>query len=300
MEYENGAGEYRLLALALTWRKPPAAPGNGERPICLPRHWMGRGVTPVGFHRSAWDDPDATYVAIKGGSPASAHAHMDAGVFILEAGGVRWAVDLGMQDYYSLEKLGLNLWEHPVRQESDRWKPFRMNSQGHSVPSFNGAQQRVRADAPIVRFVSEGDMPHTVVDLSAIYADQVAEMLRVVALLADGQVILQDRWTSGERPVEMRWQMLTFAEVSLEDGKIILRQDGRRFELRVLEPGSGVAMEVVDQSEPVHSFDVPNPGLRMIILTCRTEPGQTRTLRIAAALSGVASAEIPPSIPTGR
>ncbi len=291
-------GGYRLLALALTWHQPrPAAPGEDGG---LPLHWHGRGVTPVGFHRTAWDDPDAVFVALKGGSPNSSHAHMDVGTFVLEAGGVRWAVDLGTQDYHGLEAAGLNLWEHPVRQESDRWKPFRLSHRGHSVPTFNGSPPRVNGHAPIVRFSGEGGMPHTVVDLSALYDDEVARAWRGVALLADGRVLLQDEWTAADRPVEMRWQMLTFAEAAVEGAGFVLRQDGRELHLDVLEPLDGMRLEVTENSAPVESFDAPNPGLRIIALTCRCAPGQAATLRLVASLSAMAHAVLPPLLPLAR
>ena len=44
---------------------------------------------------------------------------MDAGSFIYERKGIRWAIDLGMQNYLSLESRGINLWDQS--QEGQRW-----------------------------------------------------------------------------------------------------------------------------------------------------------------------------------
>ena len=71
------------------------------------------------WNGSSWK-PDATYVAIKGGSPGLSHAHMDVGAFVMDADGVRWADDLGMQDYESLESKGVKLWGKT--QDAERWK----------------------------------------------------------------------------------------------------------------------------------------------------------------------------------
>ena len=98
---------YRLTTLGLVWRRVPEKPETG---ISLPCHWHGRGQTPVAVHRSAWQDPQATFVAIKGGSPSAPHGHMDAGTFVLEAGGVRWAADLGGESYLGLEEASVDLW----------------------------------------------------------------------------------------------------------------------------------------------------------------------------------------------
>ena len=281
----------------MTWHRPPVAADDLPAGADLPLHWHGGGVAPVGFHRTAWNDPEAAFVALKGGSPATSHAHMDVGAFVFETGGVRWAVDLGMQDYHGLEQSGLNLWEHPVRQESDRWKPFRLSHRGHSVPTFNGAPPRVNGHAPIVRFSDRGDLPHTVVDLSALYEDQVARSWRGVALLADGRVLLQDEWTAADRPAEMRWQMLTFAEAAVEGPGFVLRQDGRELRLDVLEPLDEMRLEVVESSAPAQSFDAPNPGLRILVLTCRCAPTRSVTLRLLAHLSAGAHAVPPPLTP---
>ncbi|MCJ8336342.1 MAG: DUF4962 domain-containing protein, partial [Epibacterium sp.] len=52
--------------------------------------WSGKGTNSVAFHRSDWS-PTAVYLALKGGGPGINHGHMDAGQFIIEAAGERWA-----------------------------------------------------------------------------------------------------------------------------------------------------------------------------------------------------------------
>ncbi len=104
----------------------------------------------MGVHRSAWDDPQATFVAVKGGCPAAPHGHLDGGAFVLEAGGVRWAADLGMQDYHSLESRGVNLWDG--RPDGGRWRVFRIGGGPHNILRFNGAPQILGARVPLVRF----------------------------------------------------------------------------------------------------------------------------------------------------
>lgn len=66
--------------------------------------WTGHGKVPVALIRTGWDKGEGFYVGIKGGTASANHAHMDAGSFVFEAQGVRWAQDLGMQEYYSLER----------------------------------------------------------------------------------------------------------------------------------------------------------------------------------------------------
>ena len=118
-------------ALALWWHKPSGASIARVFPTC----WLGRGENPVAVLRSAWDDPRATFLAIKGGSPSSNHAHMDAGSFVFEAKGVRWAVDPGMQDYHSLESAGVKMWDGA--QDGERWGTFRLGPEAHNILRFD-------------------------------------------------------------------------------------------------------------------------------------------------------------------
>ena len=75
----------------------------------MPLNWSSEGETPVTVHRSSWADPDATFVGLKGGSPSANHGQMDTGSFVLDAGGVRWAVDLGAEGYHGIESRGMVL-----------------------------------------------------------------------------------------------------------------------------------------------------------------------------------------------
>ena len=49
--------------------------------------WFNRGDTPVFIYRGGWDSKKDTYLGVKGGSPSTSHAHMDAGSFIFERDG---------------------------------------------------------------------------------------------------------------------------------------------------------------------------------------------------------------------
>lgn len=52
------------------------------------------GFTPVSMLRSAWNDPNALYAAIKGGYPQISHADMDTGTFTVAALGEEWSSEL--------------------------------------------------------------------------------------------------------------------------------------------------------------------------------------------------------------
>jgi hypothetical protein len=121
----------RMDPFLALWMKP----GMGRSAAAPPLHWVGHGVTPVAMHRTGWDG-GATFVAVKGGSPSTNHAHMDIGSFVMDADGVRWADDLGMQDYNSLETKGVALWSRG--QDAARWDVFRLSAGAHNVLTVDG------------------------------------------------------------------------------------------------------------------------------------------------------------------
>ncbi|MEO7766972.1 MAG: heparinase II/III family protein, partial [Ferruginibacter sp.] len=103
--------------------------------------WTGRGKNPVAMMRTSWTDSNAIYVAMKGGSVSVNHAHMDIGSFIMEADGVRWAMDFGMQEYESLESKGIQLFGRT--QDAQRWKVFRYTNLVHNTLAVNNQHQDV-------------------------------------------------------------------------------------------------------------------------------------------------------------
>jgi len=264
----------RFGPLLLTWATPA---GDVDAPAAT--HWVGHGRNPVAMHRSSWE-PEATYVAIKGGSPSVNHGHMDVGAFVLDALGVRWAEDLGMQSYESLESRGLKLWDRA--QESDRWNVFRIGSQSHNILTVDGRQQVVAGYAPIVSSREHA----TIVDLAPVYDGQVAQARRGVRLRTDRSVLVQDEIRSlagaGESSVRVRWAMLTAAEVVVgKDGSsAVLSREGKTSWMRVVSPEK-VKLQTYS-TDPPREHDAPNPGTRMVGFEVVLAPG--RELRFAVEL----------------
>ncbi len=237
-----------ILWLAPTQEKPTA-------PTAL--SWAAQGTVPVAFHRSAWT-ADASYVAIKGGTPSANHAHMDVGAFVMDADGVRWADDLGMQSYESIESKGINLWGKA--QDAERWKIFRLGTSSHNVLMVDGQQQRVEGKAPIV-LTKTG---RTVVDLGGVYRGQLDRARRGVALQADRSVLVQDEIAAGGKAAKVRWAMVTRADVKIDGaGRATLTQEGKKLGFRVLEP-AGATIKIYQTDPAPTAIDARNPGTRMI------------------------------------
>ncbi len=257
----------RIDPMLLLWIAP-GQPKPSEPPA---RSWTAHGPNPVAFHRSAWNR-EASFVAIKGGSASLNHAHMDVGAFVMDAGGLRWADDLGMQDYNSLESKGIKLFGRT--QDADRWNVFRLGTSAHNVLQVDGRQQQVAGRAPIV-LAGDG---RTVVDLTTVYAGQLARAHRGVALQADRSVRVQDEVTALDTTASVRWAMVTRAEVTLAGpGRATLKQEGQSLAFRVLEPANAT-LAIYPTDPPPAATDARNPGTRLIGFEVKVPAGQSQRL----------------------
>lgn len=128
----NAFEESRFTALALLWWNTESKTASST----LPTAWHSNAEQPVTVLRGSWKDPNASDIACKGGSATISDSHLDAGSFVFESDGIRWARDLGPQDCNSLESKGINLWNRS--QESERWTVFRLNNHSHNTLVIDG------------------------------------------------------------------------------------------------------------------------------------------------------------------
>ena len=261
----------RLLPFLLVW-----TPGIAEPPAPQRLNWKGDGHTPVAMHRTAWTG-QATFAAIKGGSPGTNHAHMDAGSFVIDAAGLRWALDLGAQGYYSLESRGVDLWNRS--QDSQRWTVFRLNNFSHNTLVVDGQLQQVAGHAPIIAFSGQPGVAHTIVDLTPVYEGQLQHLHRGLQLL-DTSVLVQDELRTLDHPTSVRWGMATHAQVELASlSTATLRQDGQAATLRILAPDTA-AFTVLDMENPPHDYDAKNPDTRMVAFEINIPASTDQTLAV--------------------
>ncbi|OPZ28246.1 MAG: Heparinase II/III-like protein [Lentisphaerae bacterium ADurb.BinA184] len=276
----SGKERERLLPLILVWGLGRASP---TVPAAL--DWCGHGPTPVAVHRSSWTDPSAVFVGIKAGTASANHAHMDAGSFVLDAGGVRWALDLGSQDYHSLESRNIQLWSRG--QDAERWRVFRLNNLSHSTLVVDGQFQRVAGFARILEHRAAPES-FTVVDLGEVYSGQLAAARRTVCLHPDRSVTIEDRLVATQKPCRVRWGMVTAARVALAAGPTAaLNQDGKTL-TATAEGTGGAPWEVFPTDPPPADYDAANPGTCLLGFTISLEAGEERSLRVRLALAAPA------------
>ncbi|MCF0041235.1 heparinase II/III domain-containing protein [Dyadobacter fanqingshengii] len=223
--------------------------------------WVGQGPSPVAMMRTSWTDQNAIFVGFKAGSPAVNHAHMDVGSFVLDAQGERWAMDFGMQDYNSLEAKGVDLWN--AAQNSQRWQVFRLNNFAHSTLIFNSQLQNAKGYAQIDTWSDQGDQLAAISDLSQVYENQVKSVKRGISIIQEKFVLVRDEIATLEKPVTMRWNLLTAANARIIDEKTVeLSQNGKKMFL-IFDTNAKINIQTWS-TEPPHDYDTPNPNTQFI------------------------------------
>ena len=245
----------RLLPAMMIWgagaaiskSKPPAA-----------TMWVGKGKTPVALMRTSWTDSNAIFVGFKGGSVSVNHAHMDIGSFVMEADGIRWAMDFGMQEYESLESKGMNIFGRT--QDAQRWTVFRYINQAHNTLTINEQHQRVTGYAPIDAFSRSKDFMNARTNLSEVYKGALVSASRGIAIVDQQYVVVRDEIKARDTMTTIRWTLLTPAEVELTGANTAsLSKNGKKLFLRVEAPAA-ITMKTWPTDPPPNSYDAPNPG----------------------------------------
>jgi hypothetical protein len=248
----------RLLPAIMLW-----SGGTSINKIAPPKSsmWVGKGKNPVALMRTSWTDPNAIYVAMKGGSVSVNHAHMDIGSFIMDADGVRWAMDFGMQDYESLESKGIQLFGRT--QNAQRWTVFRLTNLVHNTLTVNNQHQRVSGYAPIISSSPAPDFMNAVTDISEVYKGSVVKAKRGIAIINKSYVVVRDEIETLDSATTIRWTMLTPADVKIVgSNKAELSQGSKKLILQVESPAK-VIMKTWS-TDPPNSYDAPNPGTALV------------------------------------
>ena len=263
-------GRNRLLPATMIWGNSIDMSTIKEPKATM---WVGEGRNPVALMRTSWSDPSAIYVGLKAGSPSVNHAHMDIGSFVMEADGIRWAMDFGMQQYESLESKGVDLWNS--KQNSQRWQIFRYNNFVHNTLTVNNGLQLVAGKASITSSSNSPLFMNATTDLTDIYKESLVKINRGIAIINKEYVVVRDELETTPAETTVRWTMLTPATVNLISGnKAELTKDGKKLFLQVDEPARIELKTWI--TDPPHDYDAPNPGTMLVGFDI-TLPGNTKT-----------------------
>ena len=244
--------------------------------------WYGRGANPVAMIRTRWDaSDDDVYLAVKGGTASNNHSHMDAGSFVFESQGVRWACDLGNQKYAPLEiamkKLKKSLFDRS--QNSGRWTVLRYNNYHHNTITLNDNLHNVKGKATFTDIIDTETEKGVVIDMTDVLKNDAVSAERTVKLVDEKELVVYDRILApADNDVEYTWRMVTNGEPEVKKNMIILKADGKTMYLKAK---SNIKFKYMTWSaEPKTDYDEPNEGKFIVGIKAEIYSGETADFKI--------------------
>ena len=268
----------RFFALHAIWF--PEGPSGKVANPPLDAHF--RGIADIATFRSMWNDTNAIFVGFKAGDSAAGHGHLDLGSFVLDAGGQRWAKDLGgdteagiytLPGYFDVKK-------------GQRWTYFRANNHSHNTVTPGDALQDYHITVPITKFSSTPERGFAIADLTPAYSEEVKSLHRGIALLDRSRVLVQDEYQPAQSNLPLHWVMVTAAKIDISaDGHTAtLTSHGRTLRVDLLEPAS--AKFRIGSTKPPTAAEMQNEGTAMLAID--VDPNANGSLtRVAILLTPV-------------
>jgi len=248
-----------------------------------------KGPVEVVTMRSAWDDPNALFVGVKAGYNQVNHGHLDLGNFEIDALGVRWARDLGA-DNYNMP----GYWESG--RGGQRWSYYRLNSASHNIPMLGGKDQDPLATSKFTKVEIDGAPPTAIVELTEAYRDFASSAFRGVVMVEDRRGVLIQDDLKIKTPCEVAWGMTTDAQIDVEGGsRAVLSLKGQKMVARLLSPKDAkFTVESAEQEPPQEK----NAGVRRLMMRLPQASGNVSVVVLFAPMwkdgKAVDAAEIKP------
>ncbi|MCR4720060.1 MAG: heparinase II/III-family protein, partial [Firmicutes bacterium] len=199
------------------------------------------GIKTTAMRAGGFLDSTTAYAALHAGYNNAPHGHLDGGTFAYETNGVRWAIDLGSDDYNLFNYFQL---DENAYQDKYRWCYYRCRAEGHNTWVINpnsGADQAVEGTGSIVKHsFTEDGISYSVANLTNFYPSYAISVKRGIMLnKANGAMIVRDE-LSLKSSSTLYWFMHTKASIQISGDKksAILTQDGRRLWVGIID-GSG-------------------------------------------------------------
>lgn len=243
----------RLAGAGLVW----LSQFQQNQSTTLPLVWKGDGSNPLVIFR---DEDNNFYFGGKGGRGNLSHGNMDAGSFVFELNGVRWAVDPGVQDYNALEQAGFDLWGQC--QDCDRWTLLTKGNQGHGTLTVDDARFIVDATAPVIDFKT-GPKPEATVDMTPVLKGHLKDAKRRFIKDTDHSIIIEDQVVLLDSTRSVTWALMTQAEVIPTEDGAILKQAGKELNLKISSP-YGVSVSTISMDPPPLKLDKKIENLKRI------------------------------------
>jgi hypothetical protein len=277
----SGINSSKMNGAALTWLIK--AKRSNIQP--LPLSWKGDGLNPVIIFKSAPNNASRFFLGAKGGMAKLSHGNMDAGSFVFDLNGVRWSVDLGMQDYTSLEAaMGVEgLWNNG--QNSQRWTLLSKNNFGHSTLTVNDQLHVVDGSASLISFKESDINPEGEFDLTRVFKDQLKSAKRKFTKISDQQLRVEDVLELSDQTRTVTWAMMTQADAKVINGGVLLTQNGKTLKVLMKQP-LDAEIKIVSKDPPPLEYDMKIPKLKRLEFKISANSLKANGSKIVVELTG--------------
>lgn len=256
----------------LLWYDPQLY--NGASNTTLDKYFNETQMVTI---RSSFDKDYASFIGVKGGTNGVDHSDLDVGNFVYDALGVRWAIDLGkdnynLSGYFDNESLG------------ERWNVYRKRAEGHNtlvIGSSTNEDQIIGSTSTVIEKNLNSSDPYAVLDMTPAYADKAAKVNRKIQLINNRKdLVIEDSFVL-KKVEDVIWQMHTMAKTTVsQDGKsVILEQDNKKVNMTLSADCDG-KFEVVDAvpyaNSPTSAGQNQNVGVKKIIVKTKVKNGKIK------------------------
>lgn len=220
-------------------------PELSEKAVNAKRDWYFRDSEIAVMHKSLEDIQNDAFTALHAGKNGTPHGHLDAGQFVIDAYGTRFACDTGYES------------DSPnVKQ-----KYYRYRTEGHNTLVINpdlSPGQNVDGIARIDRFDTDGNSAIAVTDLTDMYEN--AESIKRGLKFTDNRSIItvQDEISLNE-PSDIWWFMHSKQKITVsDDGQSAVISGNKNMDMLVKlsssAPGSFTVMEAMPMEDSLKTI----------------------------------------------
>jgi len=259
---------------------------------------------------NAWTDPNALFLGMRTGYIAGGHCQLEMGSFTFDAMGVRWAYDLGAENY-SCNGMG-NLTPNNDIDYADglqnRWQYYRNQARGNNTlvmvsttgsPQVYMPDQSLNSAVPVIAFDANPLTPMAVVDMTSAYtavpnvlpgSTSVTKALRGTRFISDPgfpqAMQIQDEITNSAQAVNVIWTMHTqvpLASIALSSGgtTATLISGNSGLVMTIVSPvGATFATPAVTPTETAPAGQASNAGVNTLSTTIQVPANAAKTLTI--------------------
>lgn len=248
-------------------------PGVTEKDAAqIPRMLIARGGESVTIHED-YTNPEAFVFAAQGGQTTHYHSHNDSGAFAFDMMGVRWATDLGKEDY----NLGVS--DSAI---------YRKRTEGHNTLTINNGKDFSQARDTFATLTASGESEtggYAVYDMSDLYSDA-DSVLRGFYIGDDYTSLTVRDELELSRESEVYWFMHTRADIEILDEKTaLLSRNGKSLVLQLETDAPEFALSAMDAvglpSSPVVEGQETNAGIRKVAVRLKGNGKMNLTVRMS-------------------